>query len=142
MLRVVERVLNADPDRASHPLSINLDGAIAAICGDLGFDPEIANGVFIIARVPGLLAHAAEERSREAPMRQVDARHHRYDGPARRRLPETRKQAGDPVPRLPERPHVLVQPQPYDGSCPKPGHSRARSGVCLDGASRRRAVVG
>jgi citrate synthase len=91
MLRVVERVLNADPDRASHPLPINVDGAIAAICGDLGFDPEIANGVFIIARVPGLLAHAAEERTREAPMRQLDAKDHRYDGPARRRLPETRK---------------------------------------------------
>jgi citrate synthase len=91
MLRVVERVINADPGRAAHPLPVNLDGAIAAICGDLGFDPEIANGLFIIARVPGLLAHAAEERTREAPMRQVDVRSHRYDGPARRRLPETRK---------------------------------------------------
>ena len=91
MLRVVDRVLNADPDRAGHPLPVNVDGAIAAICGDLGFDPEIANGVFIIARVPGLLAHAAEERSREAPMRQMDPKDHRYDGPARRRLPETRK---------------------------------------------------
>jgi len=91
MLRVVERVLNADPERSNNPLPINVDGAIAAICGDLGFDPEIANGVFIIARVPGLLAHAFEERTREAPMRQMDVKDHRYDGPARRRLPETRK---------------------------------------------------
>ena len=91
MLRVVERVLAADPDRVHHPLPINVDGAIAAICGDLGFDPEIANGVFIIARVPGLLAHAAEEQMREAPMRRINADEHHYDGPARRRLPETRK---------------------------------------------------
>ena len=91
LLRVVERVLNADPTRADRPLPINVDGAIAAICGDLGFDPEIANGVFIIARVPGLLAHAAEERTREAPMRRVDAKDAHYDGPTRRRLPETRK---------------------------------------------------
>jgi len=91
MLRAVERVLNQDPARASDPVPINVDGAIAAICGDLGFDPEIANGVFIIARVPGLLAHAAEERTREAPMREINAKDHHYDGPARRRLPETRK---------------------------------------------------
>ncbi|MEI6667982.1 MAG: citryl-CoA lyase [Acidobacteriota bacterium] len=91
MLRVVERVLNADPARADQPVPINVDGAVAAICGDLGFDPEIANGVFIIARVPGLLAHAAEERMREAPLRQVNAKDHQYDGPRRRRLPETRK---------------------------------------------------
>ena len=91
MLRVVDRVLNSDPDRAKHPLPVNVDGAIAAICGDLGFEPELANGLFIIARVPGLLAHAAEEQSRQAPMREVQAKDHRYDGPARRRLPEQRK---------------------------------------------------
>jgi citrate synthase len=91
MLRVVERVLNADPDRASHPLPINVDGAIAAICGDLGFDPEIGNGIFLIARVPGLLAHAAEERTREAPMRPLNVAEHRYDGPVRRRVPASRK---------------------------------------------------
>lgn len=91
LLRVVDRVLNTDPERVDHPLPVNVDGAIAAICGDLGFEPEIANGLFIVARVPGLLAHAAEERARQAPMRQIDPRDHRYDGPGRRRLPETRK---------------------------------------------------
>jgi citrate synthase len=90
-LRVVERVLSDLPERQGQPLPINLDGAIAAVCGDLGFEPEIAAGLFIIARVPGLLAHAAEERGRCAPMRQVSPSDHVYDGPSRRRLPDTRK---------------------------------------------------
>jgi citrate synthase len=91
LLRVVERVVNAAPGRSAHPVPVNVDGAIAAVCGDLGFDPEIANGLFIIARIPGLLAHAAEERARPDPMRQIDPKDHYYVGPGRRRLPETRK---------------------------------------------------
>lgn len=91
LLRVTERLINEDASRDDHPVPVNVDGAIAAICGDLGFDPEIANGLFMIARVPGLLAHAAEERTRHAPMRQIDPKDHVYDGPGRRRLPETRK---------------------------------------------------
>jgi len=91
LLRVVERLVNQAPERAQHPLPLNVDGAIAAVCGDLGFEPEIANGLFIIARVPGLLAHAAEERARQPRMRQIDPTDHVYDGPERRRLPETRR---------------------------------------------------
>lgn len=90
-LRSVERILNDHVSRTAQPLSVNVDGAIAAVCGDLGFEPEIAAGLFIIARVPGLLAHAFEEQSRHAPMRQIDPTDHVYDGPARRRLPDTRR---------------------------------------------------
>jgi citrate synthase len=91
LLRVVERVLNATPGRAQHPLPLNIDGAIAAVCGDLGFDPEIGNGLFIISRVPGLLAHAVEEKARHSPMRRIEPKNAYYDGPERKRLPETRK---------------------------------------------------
>ena len=76
LLRVVERLVAAAPERAQHPLPLNVDGAIAAVCGDLGFEPEIANGLFIIARVPGLLAHAAEEHARQPRMRQIDPTDH------------------------------------------------------------------
>lgn len=89
-LRTVERVLNDLPAHAKNPQPINLDGAIAAVCGDLGFEPEVAAGLFIIARVPGLLAHAAEEQARHAPMRLIVPTDHVYDGPLRRRLPDTR----------------------------------------------------
>ena len=90
LVREIERVLDARPDRDAHPLPLNIDGAIAAVCGDLGFDPEIGNALFIIARTPGLIAHAHEERQRQRPMRQVDANTCVYDGPSERRLPEPR----------------------------------------------------
>ncbi len=55
------------------------------------FDAELANPLFIIARVAGLVSHAHEERERHGPMRQIDPAGAVYDGPSPRRLPETRK---------------------------------------------------
>ncbi|MBN1853641.1 MAG: citryl-CoA lyase [Pirellulales bacterium] len=67
-------------------LPINVDGAIGAVLAQLGFDPAVMNGVFMIARLPGLVAHVAEEQSREKPMRKIDPVHHAYDGPKSRTL--------------------------------------------------------
>jgi citrate synthase len=53
-------------------LPLNVDGAIAACLLDLGIDPALANAFFIIARVPGLVAHAYEEASTQKPMRRID----------------------------------------------------------------------
>ncbi|MDD8025493.1 MAG: citryl-CoA lyase [Acidobacteriota bacterium] len=69
------------------PLPINVDGAIAALLCDLGIPPEIGNAFFIIARVPGLVAHVHEEKTRMKPMRKVDPEDFIYDGPADRKLP-------------------------------------------------------
>lgn len=91
MVRAVERALAATARPGDPPLPVNVDGAIAAVCGDLGLDAEIGNALFIISRVPGIIAHAHEERLRHAPMRQIDPKDHVYDGPRERRLPETRK---------------------------------------------------
>jgi citrate synthase len=91
IIRIIERILNEHIEPGAPPLFINIDGAIAAVCGDLGFEPEIAAGLFVIARVPGLLAHAFEEKRRQPPMRMIDPASHVYDGPSRRRLPDTRK---------------------------------------------------
>ena len=52
-------------------LILNIDGFIAASLLDLGFLPEQGNGVFIIARTPGLVAQAIEERLEEKPVRRV-----------------------------------------------------------------------
>lgn len=89
MIRAVEIVLHEAA--GERPLPVNIDGAIAAVCGDLGIPPSVANALFLISRVPGLAAHAEEERVRQAPMRQIDPRDHFYDGPSARRLPERRK---------------------------------------------------
>jgi succinyl-CoA synthetase alpha subunit len=63
------------------PLPINVDGAIGAILADLGLDPRVFNGIFMIARTPGLVAHVTEEQTRERPMRRIDPENHAYDGP-------------------------------------------------------------
>lgn len=87
MLRAIERSLVKHPELSSRPMPINIDGAIAAVCGDLGLPPETADALLLISRVPGLAAHSLEEQTREAPMRVIDPSHHAYDGPAERRLP-------------------------------------------------------
>ena len=89
MIRAVENVLHEKPGKEALP--VNIDGAIAAVCGDIGIPPAIANALFIISRVPGIAAHADEERVRQQPMRQIDPKEHMYDGPSERRLPERRK---------------------------------------------------
>jgi citrate synthase len=91
MIRAVEMVLHDYPDEHGRTLPVNIDGAIAAVCGDLGIPPTIADALFIISRVPGIAAHADEERQRQHPMRQIDPKDHSYDGPSERRLPERRK---------------------------------------------------
>ena len=89
MIRAVELVSSELPDGRALP--INIDGAIAAVCGDIGIPPEIANALFIISRVPGIAAQAQEELQREKPMRQIDPKDHVYDGAAQRRLPDKRR---------------------------------------------------
>jgi citrate synthase len=90
MIRAVEMLLGTG--HGTHPpLPVNIDGAIAAVCGDLGMPPDVANALFIISRVPGITAQAQEERDRQKPMRQIDPKDHVYDGPSQRRVPERRK---------------------------------------------------
>jgi citrate synthase len=90
LLRATEYILESRQDELG-PLPVNVDGAIAAICADLGFAYDLGNAVFLISRLPGLIAHAHEERTRQQPMRPIDPSDHNYDGCRERRLPETRK---------------------------------------------------
>src|SRR6266700_7124438 len=80
--RAVEKAFAA----AKKALPINVDGAIGAILADLGMNPAAFNGVFMIARTPGLVAHVIEVQSREKPMRRIDPVNHGYDGPPPRSL--------------------------------------------------------
>jgi citrate synthase len=91
MLRAAERALEARKSASARALPVNVDGAIAAICADLGFAYDLGNAVFLISRLPGLIAHAHEERTRQPPMRQIDPKDHDYDGSRERRLPQGRK---------------------------------------------------
>ena len=50
-------------------IRLNVDGANAAILSDLGFDPELGLGVFMIGRIPGIIAHIHEEKMDEDEFR-------------------------------------------------------------------------
>ena len=80
--RAVEKAFAA----AKKSLPINVDGAIGAILGDLGMNPAAFNGIFMIARTPGLVAHIMEEQTREKPMRRIDPVNQGYDGPPPRKI--------------------------------------------------------
>src|SRR5216117_3056630 len=73
---------------AKKTLPINVDGAIGAILADLGMNPAAFNGIFMIARTPGLVAHVIEEQTREKPLRRIDPVNHGYDGPGPRSVPK------------------------------------------------------
>jgi citrate synthase len=59
---------------------INVDGAIAAVVSDMGFDYRLGKGFFIIGRVVGLIAHIFEEIVREKPFRRIPTEEIEYDG--------------------------------------------------------------
>jgi citrate synthase len=80
--RTVQRAFEA----AGKKLPINVDGAIAVVLADMGFEPPAMNGLFMIARAPGLIAHALEEQARQRPMRRIDPVNHEYDGPPPRSI--------------------------------------------------------
>ena len=55
-------------------------GAIAALLLDLDVPTDLGNAFFMMARLPGLIAHIREERTRERPMRVINSNEHSYDG--------------------------------------------------------------
>jgi len=65
-------------------LPINVDGAIAAITSDMGFDWRLGKAFFLLGRVAGLTAHVYEEQTNEKPMRKIFEYNCEYDGPKER----------------------------------------------------------
>jgi citrate synthase len=83
-VRIAREVETAFRESLGKSLPINVDGAIAALLCDLGIPAEIGNAFFIIARVPGLVAHIQEEKTRMKPMRKIHPADFEYDGPGER----------------------------------------------------------
>lgn len=70
-------------------IPMNIDGITAVIFCELGFEPELGRGLFILSRAVGILAHAWEQKQTGrrimGPMpREIP---YRYNGPARRAVP-------------------------------------------------------
>ena len=84
--RAVEEALKAQKGK---PITMNIDGITAVIFCELGFEPELGRGLFILSRSVGILAHAWEQNQRGrrimGPMPPEIP--YRYSGPARRDLP-------------------------------------------------------
>jgi citrate synthase len=78
---VVHRLAAALHAQTGRDLPINVDGAIAALLVDMDLPPELANAFFIMARVPGLIAHIHEEQTDQRPMRRIHPTEHDYNGP-------------------------------------------------------------
>ena len=68
------------------PLPVNVDGAIAAVISDMGFDYRLGKAFFLLGRTAGLVAHVYEEQTREKPMRKLGEIETEYDGPWERNL--------------------------------------------------------
>ena len=84
--RAVEKALEAHKGK---PITMNIDGITAVVFCELGFEPELGRGLFILSRSVGILAHAWEQKQRGrrimGPMPPEIP--YRYSGPARRDLP-------------------------------------------------------
>jgi len=73
-------------NQTSKKLPINVDGAIAAISSDMGFDWRLGKGFFLLGRVAGLTAHVYEEQTEFKPMRKMFEIDYEYDGPKEKNL--------------------------------------------------------
>ncbi len=81
------RAIEAELEKTSgRKLPINVDGAIAAVISDMGFDWRLGKGFFIISRVPGLIAHVYEEMTTQKPMRKLGNTDYEYSGPPERQI--------------------------------------------------------
>jgi len=96
--RAVEEALKGV---AKRHIPMNIDGITAVIFCELGFEPELGRGLFILSRSVGILAHAWEQKQRGqrimGPMPKDIP--YRYSGPARRAVPtspdESQRQGND-----------------------------------------------
>jgi citrate synthase len=68
-------------------LILNVDGCIAAIILDMGFDWRLGKGFFIVSRTPGLIAHAYEQMYHERPYKAPEWNEIVYTGPPERKAP-------------------------------------------------------
>lgn len=61
-------------------LPLNIDGAIAALMLELGFDWRLGKALFALGRLPGMIAHIYEEMMNEKPYRRLEESNIEYIG--------------------------------------------------------------
>jgi len=68
----IEHIHKEVNKQSSKVLPINVDGAVAGILCDMGFDYRVGRGIFVIGRIPGLVAHVMEEIEQDEGIRRLD----------------------------------------------------------------------
>ncbi len=81
---LAEATVDALRARTGKSLPLNVDGALAALASDMGFDAAMGKGLFILARTAGLLAHVQEEYQEGKPFKFVPRAEVSYRGPQER----------------------------------------------------------
>lgn len=77
--KFAEEVASEVAKQKGRAIPLNIDGGIAAISLDLGFSSSITTGLFIIGRLPGLIAHIEEERVQKNGLRRLSENDVRYE---------------------------------------------------------------
>lgn len=78
-IRSIEKDLE---EQSGRHFPINIDGALAALILGLGLSPALGKSLFVLSRLPGMIAHAHEEQVNEKPYRRFDAEDVTYTGPS------------------------------------------------------------
>ncbi len=87
-LEAAQAIARALKRSTGKEVPINIDGAMAAILCEIGFPSNLANALFMVARITGILAHSNEEITQMPRMRVIDPVDYTYDGPPDRKLEE------------------------------------------------------
>ena len=90
-VEIVETYRAVLAEQMEKAVPLNVDGCIAALLCELGFEPRSANLFFAISRSAGLSAHIQEEQTRERVMRDIDFSSVEYDGPQDRQCPAQKR---------------------------------------------------
>jgi len=87
-VELAEHLESITPQTFGSKLILNVDGCIAAIISDMGFDWRIGKGFFIVSRTPGLVAHAFEQAYNEKPYKAARWDEIVYTGQVDRKVPD------------------------------------------------------
>jgi citrate synthase len=95
--RAVEAVLSRHKGKA---IPMNIDGSTAVIFSELGFEPEMGRGLFILSRSVGILAHAWEQKQQGGRIKGPMPKNipFTYTGPERRAFDGATQEPGSPTP--------------------------------------------
>ena len=135
LIRAVERVLDARTRAARPARCRSTSTARSRRSAPTSASPTSSgNAIFLISRLPGLIAHAHEERTRQAPMRQIDPKDHDYDGARDRRF----QKGGNERTPIRSRSGLHVRRRPDAGrrcSAARAGAVRSHPAAADDGAA-------